>query len=104
MISLGWLVLLLGTWWPQQQPDKRIEASHAEMRPFQLDGVGPLQDCSANLPFSYEDQLNFVVQNYRKRLPSNARGALILRGNQARNLGGDIIPFAVGAYRRRPTA
>jgi hypothetical protein len=79
-ITLAWVIMIVGIWWPRVPTQVTIPAvaDYAELHTIPLGGVGPFADCDAELPPNYKGQLDLLVQNYRDHTKSNVRAALII--------------------------
>ena len=87
LIILPWVIMLIGIWW-SRSPAQVIAppvTSHTELQTFPIGGVGPFADCNADLPLTFENQLDRLVQNYRDRVKSSARATLIILVGAADN-------------------
>jgi hypothetical protein len=78
VITLAWILMLIGIWWPQSQPAAPLAISRTGLRTLPIGSVGPFADCSADLAPAYENQLDLLVENYRDQVNSVAKAALII--------------------------
>lgn len=92
VILLAWAFMLRGIlaypagWWrhPPQATPPHILAS-IELRMLPIGAVGPFADCSVDLPSTYQDQLDLLVQSYHDRVKSNIGAGLIILVGTADN-------------------
>lgn len=78
VIALAWTSMLLGIWWHRAQSTAAHIASGIELRMLPIGAVGPFADCSANLPATYEEQIDLLVQSYHGRVNSSIGAGLII--------------------------
>lgn len=86
-IILAWIVMFIGIWWPRSlaQVVAPPVTNYTELQTFPIGSVGPFADCNADLPLTYENQLDLLVRNYQDHVKSNARATLIILVGAADN-------------------
>jgi len=87
LISLSWAIMLVGIWWPRAtaQTSNPPFVGTADLQTFRLGAIGPFADCDADLPLGFKDQMDALIRNYRSRIKSDTRGALIILVGAADN-------------------